>query len=100
MKDALPQTIYLQDYKPSAFEIEKTDLLFELGEEHTRVTATLTVARNVLSEEQNADLVLHGSPGLDLQSVAVDGQPLAEGGANRRRRWRQSQRQDGRRRYD
>ena len=83
MKDALPQTIYLQDYKPSAFEIEKTDLLFELGEEHTRVTATLTVARNVLSEEQNADLVLHGSPGLDLQSVAVDGQPLAEGGFSR-----------------
>jgi len=83
MKDALPQTIYLQDYKPSAFEIEKTDLLFELGEEHTRVTATLTVARNALSEEQNADLVLHGSPGLDLQSVAVDGQPLAEGGFSR-----------------
>jgi len=83
MKDALPQTIYLQDYKPSAFEVEKTDLLFELGEEHTRVTATLTVARNVLSEEQNADLVLHGSPGLDLQSVAVDGQPLAEGGFSR-----------------
>ncbi len=83
MKDALPQTIYLQDYKVSAFVIEKTDLLFELGEEHTRVTATLTVARNALSDEHGADLVLHGSAGLDLQSVVVDGQPLAAGDFSR-----------------
>ena len=26
MQDALPQTIYLKDYKASAFEIEKTEL--------------------------------------------------------------------------
>ena len=79
MKDALPQTIYLQDYKVSPFEIEKTDLIFELGNDHSKVTATLSVQRNALSEEQDADLVLHGSEGLNLQSVSVDGQRLEEG---------------------
>jgi aminopeptidase N len=79
MKDALPQTIYLKDYKASAFEIEKTELVFDLGDDHTRVTATLSILRNSLSGEQGADLVLHGSEGLDLQSVSVDGQQLEEG---------------------
>ena len=51
MKDALPQTIYLQDYKVSPFEIEKTDLVFDLGEHHTRVTTTLSLLRNSLSDE-------------------------------------------------
>ena len=79
MKDALPQTIYLKDYRVSPFEIEKTELVFDLGEHHTRVTTTLSLLRNPLSTEQGADLVLHGSEGLDLQSVSVDGQFLEEG---------------------
>ena len=79
MKDALPQTIYLQDYRVSAFLIDKTDLVFDLGEENTRVTATLAVRRNPDSDEPCADLVLHGSEGLDLQSVQVDGVSLEEG---------------------
>ncbi len=83
MKDALPQTIYLKDYKASAFEIEKAELVFDLGDDHTRVTATLSILRNLLSDEQGADLVLHGSEGLDLQSVSVDGQPLEEGAYSR-----------------
>jgi aminopeptidase N len=83
MKDALPQTIYLQDYKVSPFEIEKTELVFDLGNDHTKVTATLSILRNSLSDEQGADLVLHGSEGLDLQSVSVDGQLLEEGAYSR-----------------
>ena len=79
MRDALPQTIYLQDYKVSAFIIEKTDLIFDLGEENTRVTATLNIKRNPLSDEPMADLVLHGSEGLDLQSVHIDGKLVEEG---------------------
>ncbi|MGB2260411.1 MAG: aminopeptidase N [Porticoccaceae bacterium] len=78
MRDALPQTIYLQDYKVSAFTIEKTDLVFDLGEEDSRVTATLAVVRNPQSDEPTADLVLHGSEGLDLQSVHVNGVQLEE----------------------
>ncbi len=83
MRDALPQTIYLQDYKVSAFLIDKTDLVFDLGEEHTRVTTTLAIRRNPDSDEPNADLVLHGSEGLDLQSVQVDGVCLEQGAYTR-----------------
>ena len=79
MKDALPQTIYLEDYKASAFLIDKTDLVFDLGEDNSRVTATLTIRRNPDSAETSADLILHGSEGLDLQSVQVDGVELKEG---------------------
>ena len=77
MKDAAPQTIYLNDYKVSPFLIEKTDLVFDLGEDQTRVTASLVIARNPDSEEQDGPLVLHGSEGLDLQSVHIDGQLLS-----------------------
>jgi aminopeptidase N len=83
MKDALPQTIYLQDYKVSAFSIEKTDLVFDLGEESSRVTSTLAIVRNPQIDEPAADLVLHGSEGLDLQSVKVDGVQLEEGAYTR-----------------
>jgi len=71
MKDALPQTIYLKDYKVSPFEIEKTELVFDLDEHHSRVTTTLFLLRNSLSDELGADLVLHGSEGLDLQSFTA-----------------------------
>ncbi len=74
MRDAAPQTIYLDEYKVSPFLIEKTDLVFDLGEDSTRVTASLNIARNPDSDQQDGTLVLHGSEGLDLQSVHVDGQ--------------------------
>ncbi|MDP4987749.1 MAG: aminopeptidase N [Porticoccaceae bacterium] len=79
MRDSLPQTIYLKDYKVSPFVLEKTDLVFDLGDEQTRVTATLSVKRNPLSDETTADLVLNGSEGLDLQSVQIDGRALGQG---------------------
>jgi aminopeptidase N len=77
MRDAAPQTIYLDDYKVSPFLIEKTDLVFDLGEDSTRVTASLKIARNLGSDQQDGTLVLHGSEGLDLQSVHIDGQLIS-----------------------
>ena len=77
MRDAAPQTIYLDDYKVSPFLIEKTDLVFDLGEDSTRVTASLKIARNPGSDQQDGTLVLHGSEGLDLQSVHIDGQLIS-----------------------
>ena len=76
MKDAAPQTVYLKDYKVAVFLIEKTKLTFDLGATQTSVTAELTVVRNVASEDMSDNLVLDGSPGLDLQWVKVDGQLL------------------------
>ena len=83
MRDALPQTIYLQDYKVSPFLIDKTDLVFDLGKDNTRVRANLAIRRNPDSDEPSADLVLNGSEGLDLQSVQVDGIQLEEGAYTR-----------------
>ena len=77
MRDPVPQTIYLKDYKVSQFLIEKTDLVFDLGEDSTRVTATFTIVRNPQSEDYDGSLVLHGSEGLDLQSLSINGQLLS-----------------------
>jgi aminopeptidase N len=77
MRDAEPQTIYLNDYRVSQFLIEKTDLVFDLGDDSTRVIATLQIVRNPHSDEHDGSLVLHGSEGLDLQSVHLDGQLLS-----------------------
>lgn len=77
MKDAAPQTVYLKDYKATVFLIEKTNLTFDLGETKTSVVAELTVARNAASYDESNNLVLDGSPGLDLQWVKVDGEFLA-----------------------
>ncbi|MDB4032705.1 aminopeptidase N, partial [Porticoccaceae bacterium] len=78
MRDPAPQTIYLNDYKVSPFLINKTDLVFDLGEHSTRVTTTLTVERNPQSTQQDAALVLHGSAELDLQAVQINGQLLGK----------------------
>ena len=77
MKDAAPQTVYLKDYKVAVFLIEKTNLTFDLGETKTSVIAELTLARNMASHDESNNLVLDGSPGLDLQWVKVDGDLLA-----------------------
>ena len=83
MRDAAPQTIYLDDYKVSPFLIKKTDLVFDLGEDSTRVTASLNIARNPDSDQQDGPLILHGSEGLDLQSMHIDSQLISTGDYSR-----------------
>ncbi|MEM9242544.1 MAG: aminopeptidase N [Pseudomonadota bacterium] len=50
---------YRNDYKIPNHVVETVDLRFELGEEKTTVTATMTVKANVKAE-QTADLLLYG----------------------------------------
>ena len=76
MKDAAPQTIYLKDYQVAVFLIDKTNLVFDLGDDQTSVVAELSVLRNLDSQDQSKHLVLDGSPGLDLQWVKINGQQL------------------------
>ena len=78
MKDALPQTIYLDDYKVSPFLIDTTDLVFDLGDEHTRVTTKLAVRRNPASEDKSGSLELNSKGAMQLQWIEVDGQRLGE----------------------
>lgn len=74
MRDAQPGTIYLKDYRPPAFLISHTELHFELFEDYTLVSSTLSLSRNPAG--QGNTLELHGQA-LELVALALDGRALA-----------------------
>ncbi|GAB3271051.1 aminopeptidase N [Parahaliea aestuarii] len=77
MRDARPSAIYLKDYRPPAFLIERTELAFDLHEDRAIVEATLHLRRNSGVGAGEA-LVLHGQE-LELLWLALDGRELGEG---------------------
>tara|TARA_R110001599_G_scaffold353883_1_gene602244 strand:- start:31604 stop:34270 length:2667 start_codon:yes stop_codon:yes gene_type:complete len=72
MRDATPAAIYLRDYQPPAYRVDRTELDFELWEDHALVHARLCIRRNGADAKP---LQLDGE-GLELVSVSLDGQPL------------------------
>src|SRR5208337_1817468 len=76
---APPRPVRLADYRPPAFLIDTVDLIFDLGEENTRVKSRLAVRRNPAASVPEDQLHLDGDA-LELVSLALDGEPL---GANR-----------------
>jgi len=74
MRDANPVTIYLKDYKPPAYVINRTDLHFELHEDCAIVTSSLYLLRDS-AVAQNDSLELHGEE-MELLSLAIDGVEL------------------------
>ncbi|MCM2323882.1 MAG: aminopeptidase N [Oligoflexia bacterium] len=76
MTKGQPQTVFLKDYRVPDFLVETVDLRFELGEEHTDVTATVKFYRNPTSTSQRAPLVLEGER-LELRSLKLDGRTLS-----------------------
>ena len=78
MKDALPQTVYLHDYKVSPFLVDTTDLVFDLGDEQTIVTNTMAVRRNSDSDDQTGAFELNSKGEIELIWVEVDGQRLQQ----------------------
>ncbi|MEL7257273.1 MAG: aminopeptidase N [Pseudomonadota bacterium] len=81
MKDAAPQTIYLKDYQPFGFEIDKVHLTFRLNPEKTRVISRIAFRPN--PKAGTNDFFLHGEA-LDLIWAKIDGAEvtpvLEEGG--------------------
>lgn len=75
MRDAQPTAIYLKDYTPPAFFIDKTELDFALYDSYTEVRATLHLVSNSLNA--STQLQLHGE-NLALVSLAIDGRELNE----------------------
>ncbi|MCP4038633.1 MAG: aminopeptidase N [bacterium] len=71
-----PTTVYRHDYRPPDYWVDRVDLDFELGEESTRVRATLAVRRNEILSGDPPPLVLNGEE-LTLHRVAIDGRELA-----------------------
>ena len=72
---AAPKTTRLADYKPTEFLIETVDLVFELGEDKTKVKSRLSVRRNPDSAERTGTLSLDGEA-VELVSVALDDEAL------------------------
>ncbi len=55
-----PQTIYRKNYTVPDFLIHDVKLHFLLDAENTKVLSTITLQRNAVSDNQTAELVLHG----------------------------------------
>jgi aminopeptidase N len=78
MRDPTPQIVHLRDYAPPAFLIETIDLDVDLLEDHARVRARLSLARNPAAADRQAPLVLDAEE-LEFESAALDGRALAPG---------------------
>ena len=71
MKDKLAKAIYLKDYKPPNFLIDKVDLQIDLFEELTKVKAIMKFRCNPDLEEKSKTLTLSGQ-NIELKSVFLD----------------------------
>lgn len=75
MRTSEPKTIHLKEYQVPAFLITKTNLVVQILEDQTRVTARLEMNRNAVSANPNAPLVLDGVE-LNTQWLSIDGHRL------------------------
>lgn len=75
MKEAQPKAIRLEDYRPSAYLIEHTNLNFDLYDDHALVSSELHIIANP-EVPREKDLVLNGQE-LELVSLALNGEPVA-----------------------
>jgi aminopeptidase N len=76
MSAPTPQTIYLEDYTPSAFLISAVELDVSLLPDYTRVTSRLTLRRNPARGDSRPPLILDGAE-LALESITLNGRGLA-----------------------
>jgi aminopeptidase N len=76
MTTQTPKTIHREDYTVPAYKIHDVKLHFSLDAENTKVLSMLTLQRNSESENQTADLVLHGE-NLTLKRVVLNETELA-----------------------
>ena len=77
MRHATPKPILLEDYKPPGYLVDSIDLLFDLGEEFTQVTSTLSIRANPEAEPMS-EMLLDGED-LELLSLRLNGIPLTDG---------------------
>jgi aminopeptidase N len=76
MKEASPKAIWLKDYQPPGWLVDKVHLWFDLREQGTRVRSRLCMRRNPAADDVS-ELWLDGE---ELKPVAfiLDGKPLPE----------------------
>ena len=76
MKDSTPKSILLKDYTQPYFWIDTVDLVFELGEQSTRVLSTMVLNKNQ-GFPGSHPLILNGEH-MKLASVRLDGAELGQ----------------------
>jgi aminopeptidase N len=74
MKHGEPKTIYLEDYAAPAYRVDAVSLVFELGEDATRVTNVANYRREV-GIAADVPLELYGE-NLELLEIRLNGLPL------------------------
>ncbi|HDR27656.1 aminopeptidase N [Rhodovulum sp.] len=74
MKDASPQALYLADYTPPAWLVDRVELTFRLHPTATRVISRIAFRPNPATSDRR--FFLHGE-GLTLISAAIDGRPVS-----------------------
>ncbi|MBT8355678.1 MAG: aminopeptidase N, partial [Desulfofustis sp.] len=72
------EAIHRSDYQLPDYLVESIDLLFRLGEQHTRVIARSRMHRNTDVTNNKKDLVLYGEK-LELVRVSVDSEEIDSG---------------------
>ena len=75
--ESSPKTIYLKDYSPSNYLINKVYLRFILEEENTRVQAKLDIQKNSDQSRSATSITLDGEE-LKLVSIQLDGTTLTD----------------------
>lgn len=75
--ETTPSTIFLKDYQPPVYLVEKVKLNFELHETKTVVTSVLSIQLNADNKQKNKSLILDGQC-LDLISIKVDGKKASK----------------------
>ena len=71
MRDAAPQTIYLKDYTPFGYTVDKVHLTFDLAPNATRVTSLIRFTP--VEDVKDTTFFLHGE-NLMLRSAKIDGE--------------------------
>ncbi|MEO8757336.1 MAG: hypothetical protein ABI398_06255, partial [Devosia sp.] len=74
MRTETEHTIFLKDYAPTPYRIDKVDLDVAIAPDAARVRAVLTISPRP-GTAPGTPLVLDGDD-LKLSSVAIDGSPL------------------------
>ncbi|WGZ92986.1 MAG: aminopeptidase N [Candidatus Thiothrix putei] len=77
MKEGQPKTVYLQDYVAPSYRVDALSLVFELGEDATRVTSVANYRREA-GVAANTPLELYGEE-LELLEIRLNGLPLQTG---------------------
>ncbi len=72
MREPKTTTIYLKDYAPPAFLVDRVALDVDIRDDDALVIARLEIRRNPLTTVRDAPLALDGAD-LELRSVAIDG---------------------------